>query len=461
LVKEFLLEGLHLKGILGEDFLSGKGNSGGEHVVQFLLLLDGESVDVLLFSSDESSLLQEIHLSDEVEVHWASVFHLLVKIVLDEFTFDELLLEEFVLDEFLLDELLLDEIHLVESVDLVESAEGGEVFELVELVHGVVLVESVHSGHNWVVLVVEGVLVFSWVDGGHHLFVDGGDDFLSVEDLVQVVFLQHIGLLDWEVHHSWDHLLIDNLDISIGDLLLSSDGVDELSDGFFLDLSSWENSDISDGLSSEDVLVEHHLVHHLLQKEFVVDLVDLVLSEDSSEGVGVWEEVGLLGHEGRDGGVVVSEIVLSVERLILVQDLFKDLLVVDLVVGGVWSSVGDLLDELDLGNDVLVEEDWVLPVLDERRNSPELLEELRLNVLLEDCWVSLHPLLEKRDLHVLAEEWGHHEFVEGHQSLAIEDSVIGHVSAIFVLLVWEDVLNQVLLQQRAEVVLSISGGWEG
>ena len=75
LVEEFLLEGLHLKGIFGNDLVSGKWNSseggwGLKEVDKFHLLLNWERVDELLFSSDELSFVQQFDLLKD--------FHLLL-----------------------------------------------------------------------------------------------------------------------------------------------------------------------------------------------------------------------------------------------------------------------------------------------------------------------------------------------------------------------------------------------
>lgn len=77
-------------------------------------------------------------------------------------------------------------------------------------------------------------------------------------------------------------------------------------------------------------------------------------------------------------------------------------------------------DDLDLWNNVLVEEDWVTEVHLELGDGPELLEEWRLNISLEDGWVLLPELTEEGDLEVLSEEWVGHEFLkreDGHTTL--------------------------------------------
>lgn len=62
------------------------------------------------------------------------------------------------------------------------------------------------------------------------------------------------------------------LDISNGDLLKSGNGVDNLSESLFLNLSSWEHFDVGEGFS--DIVLSHlvhvQVVHHLFQEVLVV-----------------------------------------------------------------------------------------------------------------------------------------------------------------------------------------------
>jgi len=85
-------------------------------------------------------------------------------------------------------------------------------------------------------------------------------------------------------------------------------------------------------------------------------------------------------------------------------------------------------DDLNLGVDVLVEEDWVAEVRLEFRDGPELLEEGRLHIAPEDNWVLLPELTEKWDPVVLLEEGVVDKLLQRHNSHSPvkEGSVIGH-----------------------------------
>jgi len=141
---------------------------------------------------------------------------------------------------------------------------------------------------NGVVHFWEDFLVFSEKDGvnfrGHDPLVSINlveDDVLekdildglggwgvSSKDFVQVVFFNSEG----EGVHALDNLFVNELDISNSDLFLSSDGINNLSEGLFLDLSRWEHLDIGQSFSDSltHLVVDVHVAHHLLQEVLVV-----------------------------------------------------------------------------------------------------------------------------------------------------------------------------------------------
>jgi hypothetical protein len=106
-------------------------------------------------------------------------------------------------------------------------------------------------------------------------------------------------------------------------------------------------------------------------------------------------------------------------------DVILDIVVVSVLVvvvcslAGVWHhSFGN---DLNLWDDVLVEEDGVTEVHLELGNSPELLEEWRLNITSEDGGVLFPELTEEWDLEVFPEEWVGHELFkreDGHPALS-------------------------------------------
>lgn len=78
-------------------------------------------------------------------------------------------------------------------------------------------------------------------------------------------------------------------------------------------------------------------------------------------------------------------------------------------------------DALDLGNDVFVVKDWVLPVQLVFRDGPESLEKRRFEVTSEDNWVLLQALTEEGEVQVLLEEGVAVQLVDGKDS----DTVMG------------------------------------
>jgi len=137
---------------------------------------------------------------------------------------------------------------------------------------------------------------------------------------------------------------------------------------------SLDLGDLTSGLVDEEGLVD------LVQKEFVVDLVvvevlsEVLLSIRVSTGIrdGVFTVVPLDSVED-SVKVVTDNNVSSVFINIPVQVLVSGGGGIEVVVPV--EDIDRLGDDLDLGNDVLVEEDWVTEVLLEGWDSPELLEE--------------------------------------------------------------------------------------
>lgn len=376
--------------------------------------------------------------------------------------------------------LVLDHLFLLDFLDHLLSLELVEQIHLVVLlsehgegVHLVEFVESVHTGNNGADELV-GVEFLSvgglWVHDGivfvhHHWFVvveslvqDGfisfweEVDFLS-EDLVQVHLLEEsilneFGLndgveflLDWEVQSlDWHNLLINKLDISDGNLLQTSDGVNDFAEGLLDDLSSWESSDISHGLGDFTIdLSVFQLAVDFVQKEFVVD--NIVVSVHGW----VFESLESLGHW--DGEFLVESIfvVLLVDQLlnnrfVLLVELVGVVLVDDSI--DITTLTDGLGDNLDLWNDVLVEVSWVTEVLLESWDGPELLEENGLNVSSEDDWVFFPELTEKWDVVVFTEKRGGNDFLKRQKS----DLLTSPDWEFF--LVGQEVLTQLLFQQK-------------
>jgi hypothetical protein len=79
-----------------------------------------------------------------------------------------------------------------------------------------------------------------------------------------------------------------------------------------------------------------------------------------------------------------------------------------------WVVVGVLRNDLDLGNNVLVEKDRVVEVGFECRQVPELLEERRSNIASEDNWVFFPELTEERNVVVFSKERMRDDFLKGH-----------------------------------------------
>lgn len=210
------------------------------------------------------------------------------------------------------------------------------------------------------------------------------------EEFVHLVFVGHAfnSEVHWEVH-GWDNLFVDELDISDGDLVLSGDGIDHLSESGFLNFSIWEHLNIREGFS--DVVLSHlvhvQVVHHLLQKVLVVRGGGHWVTSEG--GFGHWNRPLVVPWGVSEGGVWVESRGGGGSEI-------------EVFTSGWDNGLGD---DLNLRNDVLVEEDWVTEVHLELGEHPESLEEGRLNISSEDGWVLLPELTEKRDLKILSEKW--------------------------------------------------------
>lgn len=271
------------------------------------------------------------------------------------------------------------------------------------------------------------------------------DEDITVDDL----------LADWENLVNWgDDLLVDwdNLfvNLNINDPWLIDDNTfsgDWLNNNLLL----WENPNISVDFSHwlNNGLTLEQSSEELLKKELVVDFLSLgvrwvvllllLLSVDGWESVGksvvhillsvnVWQDIPVPHDEVLKSLTSIDS--LSVDLFILTTE------------GGGWESVL-VLEKLDNGVDVLVEEDGVDKVLTEGRELPEALEVDGGNVPLED-WV-LDVLTEEGDVQVLLEELSVVDLFEGKDLVNIIDSPEGILSLDEVpLFNWQDVPEGIL-----------------
>jgi len=314
--------------------------------------------------------------------------------------------------------------------------------------------------------------------GGH----DPADDFLDVdqgelledgvelggnapgdEELLEENFLHDqvtLGLNDGvlELLGLGDDLLV-NLDIDdLGwlnnNLGLSGKGLnnDFLVGGLDLDVSP----DLGD-LSDSWAVKEKGLVDLVHQISGIVDLrsedglaenwgLDSVVPVAVDSIPGPWVEgLSFVSVSVKNAVEVVSEGHISLEwsDVFLSLDIVVDVVLVVDVRGG-WDVLGD---DLDLGNDVLVEEDRVPEVRLELGDGPELLEEGRLNISPEDDWVLDPELTEEGDPHVLPEEVGVDQLLNGEDlDLPVDPRV--------------DIVA-LLISVDGGVLIAIAGGKEG
>lgn len=253
------------------------------------------------------------------------------------------------------------------------------------------------------------------------------DEFLEELLTEEDITLNSVVLTDWEVLVNdflvdWDNFFLD-LNVNEGlldEMTLSGDWLNNdllfwENLNFGLDFSHWLNDGLTLEQSSLELLKEELVVDSLVVGWVVllsvdgwapvcgVSVVHILLS------VNVWQDIPVPDDEVLD--VVLTSIsidILSVGELILTT-----------VCGG-WESVL-VLEKLNNGVDVLVEEDGVVEVLLEGGNLPEALEVDGGNVPLED-WV-LDVLAEEGDGQVLTEELSVVDLFEGEDLVNIVDSL--------------------------------------
>jgi len=260
-------------------------------------------------------------------------------------------------------------------------------------------------------------------------------------------------LLDWETIENgvftdgWDFLVVQRVVQFVEEVVTLS--LDETVDVWSVNITTVDGWDVTDGLvlvnlwgvvwslDFSNLLVDHQVLVELLQKELVVNSLGgggwVVLTSISGESiaardhillllsVNVWEDILVLDNEVING--LTSENVTSV-HILSVWDL-------------VWASVlGG--EDLNKGEDVLVEVDGVQKVLLEGGDLPETLEVDGSNVPLED-WV-LDVFSEEGDGQVLLEKFSVVDLFEGEETVNIVD-----FTEDLLLLYWHNVSNNGLL----------------
>jgi len=346
-------------------------------------------------------------------------------------------------------------------------------------------VESlITTGDEWVVdltsLPADGVDVTD-------VLVDLWGDVLLLDQFLEELFADELLTVDNglnELLTDWEDLVNDLLPLDWEDLLpldwedlLSFDWEDlfvnlNINDPWLIDnnafsgdwgndnLLLWENLNISlnfsdwlnDGLTLEQVPVD------ALEEELVVDSLSVgwvvLLSVDGLSGlwkpvcgvsvvniflllsVNVWQDIPVPHDQILEG--LTSQNILSVSALLLATDGWESVLV---------------LEKLNNGVDVLVEEDWVDEVLTEGGDLPETLEVDGGNVPLED-WV-LDVLTEEGDAQVFTEELGVVDLFEGEDLVNVVDSLEDILSLDEVPLSLEEVLSSDEVLSLDEVPLSL------
>jgi len=265
---------------------------------------------------------------------------------------------------------------------------------------------------------------------------------------------QNLLLLDWETVENgvftdgWDFLVVQRVVQFVEEVVTLS--LDETVDVWSVNITTVDGWDVTDGLVNlwgvvrgldfSNLLVDHQVLVDLVQKKLVVNSLGggwVVLTSISGKSiaardhillllsVNVWEDILVLDNEVIKG--LTSENVTSV-HILSVWDL-----VWEIVLGG---------EDLNKGEDVLVEVDGVQKVLLEGGDLPETLEVDGSDVPLED-WV-LDILSEKRDGQVLSEEFSVVDLFEGEDTVNIVD-----FTEDLLLIYWHNVSNNGLLNRES------------
>jgi len=266
---------------------------------------------------------------------------------------------------------------------------------------------------------------------------------------------QNLLLLDWETVENgvftdgWDFLVVQRVVQFVEEVVTLS--LDKTVDIWSVNITTVDGWDVTDGLVNlwgvvrgldfSNLLVDHQVLVDLVQKKLVVNSLGgggwVVLTSISGKSiaardhillllsVNVWEDILVLDNEVIKG--LTSENVTSV-HILSVWDL-----VWEIVLGG---------EDLNKGEDVLVEVDGVQKVLLEGGDLPETLEVDGSDVPLED-WV-LDILSEKRDGQVLSEEFSVVDLFEGEDTVNIVD-----FTEDLLLIYWHNVSNNGLLNRES------------
>jgi len=237
---------------------------------------------------------------------------------------------------------------------------------------------------------------------------------------------QNLLLLDWETVENgvftdgWDFLVVQRVVQFVEEVVTLS--LDETVDVWSVNITTVDGWDVTDGLVNlwgvvrgldfSNLLVDHQVLVDLVQKKLVVNSLGggwVVLTSISGKSIAA-----------RDHILLLLSVNVWEDILVLDNEVIKGLTSVHIL--SIWDLVWEIVlggEDLNKGEDVLVEVDGVQKVLLEGGDLPETLEVDGSDVPLED-WV-LDILSEEGDGQVLSKELGIVDLFEGEDTVNIVD----------------------------------------